>query len=66
MKIGLHPEAWDEKGNPSRIQESYQAWLDSLPENLTESATAETLRTICEIDLSELESVEPLRGFGRD
>jgi hypothetical protein len=27
---------------------------------------AEALRAICELDLSELESVEPQHGFGRD
>jgi hypothetical protein len=48
------------------VQEGYAAWLDSLPDNLAESAIAEALRTITEIDLSELESAEPPRGFGRD
>jgi hypothetical protein len=31
------------------LQEDYRAWLDSLPENLAESATAEALRAICEL-----------------
>jgi hypothetical protein len=44
----------------------YQAWLDALPENLAVSATADVLREICGLDLSELTSVEPPRGFGRD
>jgi hypothetical protein len=48
------------------LQGEYRDWLDSLPPSLAESATAEALRAICEIDLSELESVEPPRGFGRD
>ena len=48
------------------LQEEYQAWLEALPESLRESATAEALRAITEIDLSELESVEPPRGHGRD
>ena len=30
------------------------------------SALAEALQAICELDLSELESVAPPRGFGRD
>jgi hypothetical protein len=47
------------------LQADYQAWLDTLPENLADSATAESLRTICELDLSDLE-IEPPRGFGRD
>ena len=48
------------------LQEGYRTWLDSLPENLAESATAEALRAICDLDLSELDSVEPPPGFGRD
>jgi len=48
------------------LQEDYRGWLEALPESLQESATADVLRAITEIDLSELESVEPLRGYGRD
>lgn len=54
-------------GNDARRgQEEYRVWLDSLPDNLAESATAEALRAICKIDLSELEAVGPPRDFGRD
>jgi hypothetical protein len=48
------------------LQQEYQAWLDSLPESLAESTTAAALQSICEIDLSELESSAPPRGYGRD
>jgi hypothetical protein len=48
------------------MQGHYQAWLDAMPENLADSTTADALRAICDIDLSELASVEPPRGFGRD
>ncbi len=48
------------------LQREYQAWLDALPQNMTDSATAEALLAICELDLSELESIIPPRGFGRD
>ncbi len=48
------------------LQDDYRRWLQSLPQNLEASATAEALRTICDLDLSDLESVEPPRGFGRD
>jgi hypothetical protein len=48
------------------LQDEYQAWLDALPQNIADSATAEALRAICELDLSELESIAPPRGFGRD
>jgi hypothetical protein len=47
-------------------QVEFAAWLDSLPENLQDSATAEALRAICELDLSELQAIVPPRGFGRD
>jgi hypothetical protein len=49
-----------------QAQAEYAAWLDSLPESLQDSATAEALRAICELDLSELQAVIPPRGFGRD
>jgi hypothetical protein len=48
------------------LQDEYQAWLEALPQNMEDSATAEALRTICDLDLSELESIVPPRGFGRD
>jgi hypothetical protein len=48
------------------LQDEYQAWLDALPQNMADSATAEALRTICDLDLSELEGIVPPRGFGRD
>src|ERR1700719_2129219 len=47
-------------------QAEYAAWLDSLPDSLQDSATAEALRAICELDLTELQAIEPPRGFGRD
>jgi hypothetical protein len=47
-------------------QIEYAAWLESLPENPQDSATAEALRAICDFDLSELQAIVPPRGFGRD
>ena len=47
-------------------QIEYAAWLDSLPDSLQDSATAEALRAICELDLGELQAIVPPRGFGRD
>ena len=40
--------------------------VSKLPANQHDSALAEALQAICELDLSELESVAPPRGFGRD
>ena len=49
-------------------QAEYAAWLDRLPDSHRhqDSATAEALRAICELDLTELQAIEPPRGFGRD
>ena len=48
------------------LQAEYADWLDALPDNQQDSALAEALRAIVELDLSELEAIEPPRGFGRD
>ena len=48
------------------LQAEYAAWLEALPENQQDSAMAETLRAIAELDLLELQAIEPPRGFGRD
>jgi hypothetical protein len=48
------------------LQEEYAGWLENLPANLQDSATAAALAAICDLDLSELAAVEPPRGFGRD
>ena len=47
-------------------QAEYATWLDGLPDNLQDSATAEALRAIVDLDLSELQAIIPPRGFGRD
>ena len=49
-----------------QAQVEFMAWLESLPDNLQGSATAEALRAICDLDLSELQAIIPPRGFGRD
>jgi hypothetical protein len=43
-----------------------RTWLDALPQNMANSATAEALRTICDLDLSEPEGIVTPRGFGRN
>ena len=61
------PQQWvDAVARLVELQAAYQDWLDALPENFQDSATAEALRAICDLDLSELEGVAPPRGFGRD
>jgi hypothetical protein len=48
------------------MQMQYAAWLEALPDNLQDGTTADALRTICELDLTELQAANPPRGFGRD
>jgi hypothetical protein len=48
------------------LQGEYLDWLDTLPDSLKWSATGDALRAICDLDLSEIESLVPPRGFGRD
>lgn len=48
------------------LQAEYEAWLEALPDTLQDTATAEALRTICELDLADLQAIDPPRGFGRD
>jgi hypothetical protein len=48
------------------LQAEYAARLDALPDNQQDSALADALLTIVEFDLSELQAIEPPRGFGRD
>jgi hypothetical protein len=48
------------------LQSQYVAWLEALPNSLQDSATAEALQAICELDVADLQAVEPPRGFGRD
>jgi len=37
-----------------------------LPIGLQDSTTGDALQAICDLDLTELQAVEPPRGFGRD
>jgi hypothetical protein len=48
------------------LQEEYAAWLEALPANQRDSTTAEAVGAIVDLDLSELQAIEPPRGFGRD
>ena len=41
------------------LQAQYADWLEALPANQHDSALAEALQAICELDLSELESMRP-------
>src|SRR5215472_9754809 len=57
------PQRWHEA---IAEQSECAAWLDALPEALRDGATGEALQAIVDLDLDELASIEPPRGFGRD
>ena len=50
----------------TELQAQYAAWLAALPANLQDSALADALQAICDLDLAELQAIDPPRGFGRD
>jgi len=61
------PQRWaDAVATLRALQEEYQAWLDNLPESLQDSALADKLQAVCELDLDAMEDVELPLGFGRD
>jgi hypothetical protein len=48
------------------LQDEYRAWLDNLPVSLDGSRLADKLQAIAELDLEELQTIDPPRGYGRD
>ncbi len=61
------PRRWlDAVAELIALQTEYAAWLDALPDALRDTAMAEALQAIVELDLDALASIEPPRGYGRD
>jgi hypothetical protein len=48
------------------LQAQYAAWLEALPINQQDSTLADALQAISDLDLAELQAINPPRGFGRD
>jgi hypothetical protein len=48
------------------VQAECAAWFDALPESLRDSATAEALQQMIDLDLDAIAAVQPPRGYGRD
>jgi hypothetical protein len=48
------------------LQAEYADWLAAMPEATRNGATGEALQAIVDLDLDELSTIEPPRGFGRD
>ena len=61
------PQRWhDAVAELLALQADYTAWADALPDALRETATAEALQAIVDLNLTELADIEPPRGYGRD
>ncbi len=61
------PQRWhDAVADLIALQAEYTAWADALPDGLRDTATAEALQAIVELDLEALADIEPPRGYGRD
>ena len=48
------------------VQAECAAWFEVLPESLRDSATAEALQEIIDLDLDAIVAVQPPLGYGRD
>ena len=61
------PQRWhDTVAELITLQAEYAAWAERLPDGLRDTATAEALQAIIDLDLSDLSDIEPPRGYGRD
>ena len=61
------PQRWrDAVAELIALQAEYAAWADVLPEGLRDTATAEALQAIVDLDLDTLADIEPPRGYERD
>ncbi len=61
------PQRWrDAVDELLTLQTDYAAWYDALPETRRDTATAEALRAIADLDLEHLAAIVPPRGHGRD
>lgn len=61
------PQRWnDAVAELLALQAEYFDWLDTVPDSLHDTPTAEALQAIADLDLSDLADVKPPRGYGRD
>jgi hypothetical protein len=60
------PEVGTTRSPGSSCCKRVRSWLEALPDTLQDTATAEALRLISELDLTDLQAIDPPRGFGRD
>lgn len=61
------PQRWkDAVAELLALQAAYAAWLETLPDTLAETPTAEALQAIVDLDLDALIDVQLPLGYGRD
>lgn len=61
------PQRWrDAVDTLLALQADYADWRAALPDSLQDSATAQALEAIVDLDLTPLADIEPPRGYGRD
>jgi hypothetical protein len=61
------PQRWsDAVAELLALQAEYAAWCEALPDSLRDTATAQALQAIVDLDLDLLAAIEPPRGYGRD
>ena len=61
------PQRWhDAVAELIALQAEYAVWAEALPDALQGTATADALHAIADVDLDELATIIPPRGYGRD
>jgi len=61
------PQRWhDAVAELVALQDEYRDWFEALPEATRDGATGDALQAILDLDLDEIATIEPPRGFGRD
>jgi hypothetical protein len=61
------PQRWyDAVAELIALKAEYTAWAEALPNTLQGTSIAEALQAITDIDLDELATIKPPRGYGRD
>ena len=61
------PQRWrDAVAELVALQAEYAAWHAALPDSLQDTATAEILQEIVDLDLDAITDIQPPRGYGRD
>jgi hypothetical protein len=61
------PQRWhDAVAELLALHAAYTTWYEALPDGLRDTPTAEALQAIADLNLDDIASIEPPRGYGRD